>query len=81
MGALRQFKCDACGRDLTTTGNSIDYRLALKNEHVPSVGGFVTDMMVYPAIEHDVHFCGLSCLRAWLDKALALRSSAPANAI
>lgn len=58
--------CDGCGKDLTTTGNSVDYRLALVNEAIPSGGGAVTDMMVYPPIERNVHFCGMRCLKAWL---------------
>lgn len=60
--------CDACGHDLTATGNSIDWRLSLTAERKPSRGGFVTDMMIYPAIKHDMHFCGLPCLDLWRDR-------------
>lgn len=60
--------CDACGRDLTTSGNSINYRLALRSENIPSSGPVVTDMMVYPAIERDAHFCRVECLREWLNR-------------
>lgn len=59
--------CDGCGRDLTTTGNSIDYRLALANERLPSRGGCVTDMMIYPPIKRDAHFCGMACLKKWAE--------------
>ena len=58
--------CDKCGKDLTTTGNSIDYRLALINQSIPSWGGIVTDMMVYPPIETDAYFCGFRCLQEWV---------------
>jgi hypothetical protein len=60
-----QVFCDGCKRDITTTGNSIDYRLVLKSEIIPSGGGSVTDMLLYPIIEEDVHFCGLNCLKIW----------------
>jgi len=59
--------CDSCEKDLTTTGNSIDYRLALKNERIPCRSGPVTCMMKYPALENDVYFCGLNCLYEWID--------------
>jgi hypothetical protein len=58
--------CDGCGSDLTRTGNSVDYRLALTNEAIPSAGGFVTDMMIYPSLrDGDKYFCGLGCLDHW----------------
>ena len=63
-----EIKCDTCGHDLTSTGNSIDWRLALTAERKPSRGGFVTDMMIYPAIKHDMHFCALPCLDLWRDR-------------
>jgi hypothetical protein len=67
MPKVTEVLCDCCGRDLTTTGNSIDYRLCLANERVHSGGGFVTDMMIYPKIKRDAYFCDISCLRKWMD--------------
>jgi hypothetical protein len=58
-------RCDGCGGNLLYTGNSIDYRLALNVERKPSRGGFVTDMMIYPPLERDHHFCDLRCLDHW----------------
>ena len=63
-----EIKCDACEADLTSTGNSIDWRLTLTPEQKPSRGGFVTDMMIYPAVEREHHFCGLPCLDYWRDR-------------
>lgn len=60
--------CDACGRDLTSTGNNIDWRLALVPQRIPSRGGIVTDMMIPPAIEETAHFCEIACLEAWFVK-------------
>lgn len=59
--------CDDCGEDLSTTTNSVDYRLLLKSESKPGYGsGFYTDMLITPAIDRPHHFCDLSCLRRWM---------------
>lgn len=60
--------CDGCGADISSTGNSIDYRLLLTAEELPPAGMSVTDMMIYPPIKQDAHFCGLGCLAVWLTK-------------
>ncbi len=59
--------CDNCERDLSSSGNSIDYRIALLNQGIPSRGGFVTDVMLYPHLEHDRYFCGVRCMRKFLE--------------
>jgi hypothetical protein len=63
-----KISCDECGADLSYSGNSVDYRVALLNESIPSRGGFVTDMMIYPALEQNAYFCGLGCLDKWRDR-------------
>lgn len=55
--------CDACGSDLTRTGNSVDYRLVVTSEGIPSGGGAVTDWGASPPVKRAYHFCGLKCLR------------------
>jgi hypothetical protein len=57
--------CDTCERDITTTGNSVDYRLAVLSQSIPSRGGIVTDMMIYPVLDRDYYFCSLNCFREW----------------
>ena len=65
MSKVTTVTCDGCTRDISTTGNSVDWRLALLNQMVPSRGGFVTDMMIYPIlVEGDMYFCSLWCF-AW----------------
>ena len=59
--------CDQCQRDLATTGNCVDYRIALLNERIPSTGGFVTAMNIEPKLKQDYHFCGWKCLCDWMD--------------
>ncbi len=65
MGITIKVTCDGCGEDLTRTGNSVDYRLVLKNEAIPSVGGFVTSMPATPSLEGPAYFCDLACLDLW----------------
>ena len=58
--------CDGCGKDLTYTGNSVDYRLALVSQPMPSKGGGAASYrLIYPAIKSTKHFCGLRCLKNW----------------
>ncbi len=73
MGKDVKITCDECGRDITTTGNSIDYRLAIKSERIPSCGGAVTDMMICPPIDSDKYFCGWRCFQEWCLKACESR--------
>lgn len=63
-----EITCDACGTDLTFTTNCEDWRLVLANQSLPSRGGLVTLAAIYPAIKRTAHFCGIQCLRQWLDK-------------
>lgn len=63
-----QVLCDGCQRDITETGNSVDYRLLLIADRLPISGNTVTDMMIYPPIKRDHHFCGLDCLKDWITK-------------
>lgn len=79
--------CDGCGMDITYTGNSIDYRLKLSIwKPLPwFVGegkrmGAVTDMMEYPVIDDDRHFCNrIQCVEQWVSKwRESLNAPAPA---
>lgn len=62
MGKTVKITCDGCGSDLTTTGNCDAYRLHLSNERIPSAGGFVTMMGMYPVLESDLYVCSVACL-------------------
>lgn len=64
---MEHIKCDNCSVDLSLTSNSVDYRLTLKNEHIPCHEGVVSDMYIRPIILHNMHFCGLGCLSKWLE--------------
>lgn len=60
--------CDACGKDLTTTGPQPMFRLMLTSEEVPSdSGGLMHAIRVYPDIDKDHHFCNTTCLADWVE--------------
>lgn len=67
--------CDGCLRDISSTGNCVDYCLRLQSYSPPpwyrlagQGGGVVTAMMIYPVIKADHHFCNnLECVGAFLD--------------
>jgi hypothetical protein len=60
---MTQITCDGCGRDLTTTGNSFDYRLVLRNEVIPNRDRIVADINIIAPLPKDVYFCNPDCLR------------------
>lgn len=66
MTAQIKILCDSCQANLTQTTNSIDYRLKLSCEVIPCHKGAVTDMMVYPPIDADKHFCSKGCLQKYV---------------
>lgn len=63
-----QVMCDNCGRDVTSTGNSNGYRLALRVETVPTRPGPVTDMDMIRPLDADYQFCGAQCFKEWLHR-------------
>lgn len=76
MGKIVKITCDLCKEDITHTNNCEGYRIALTNQSIPSVGGFVTLMAAYPHLEHDMYFCGQSCLLKWAAKRIAANEEA-----
>lgn len=59
--------CDACNKDLTYTGNCEDYRISVKNEHIPSRRDMaaVTLMAISPPLKGNMYFCGVSCIKKY----------------
>ena len=70
MALKLEITCDGCQKDITATGNCVDYRIAMKVERLPTKSGtgFVTAMMIYPPLKNDAYFCGINCVRIWMDK-------------
>lgn len=58
--------CDGCGHDITHTGNSVDWRISVRNERIPSRPGAVTDMGIPHPLKQNYDFCGLRCLQRTL---------------
>jgi len=44
------------------------WRLDLINSPIPSREGMVTALYVNPCLKENACFCGISCLKQWLDK-------------
>ncbi len=57
--------CAHCGKDISYTYNSIDYRVLLTYEKMPSHEGAVTDMNLEPPFI-DLRFCWVRCLMEYL---------------
>lgn len=68
MSKTTKIICDNCGRDLTWGGSMNTWRIGVYNERVhagpPDENGCcaVVDVMTYPLLNHDMHFCGTGCL-------------------
>lgn len=67
MMQVNKVTCDLCGADKTSTGNCVAWRLVLMPELIPSEGPMVTLMHVEPDLDRPYHFCGIQCLKKWLD--------------
>lgn len=65
-----EIKCDGCGIDLTDAGAMPIYRLVLSAEAVANSGNVLYSVAVQPDIKRHHHFCGLTCLDLWRDRAL-----------
>jgi hypothetical protein len=73
MTAIPVVTCDACGADITSTGNCEDWRLVLdvqakmpQYERDGKSGGAVTSMNLPRPIDGPLHFCDLKCLLEWV---------------
>jgi len=67
MTEYMKITCDNCNKDLTYTGNCVDYRLKLMDENIPTQSTCVTTRMLYPSLKNgSKHFCGMGCLKVWV---------------
>lgn len=73
MTAETKLYCDNCLRDLTTRGPMPGYSIRLTCRAIPNEGGAEFSTFVYPEFEGQKDFCGLGCLRSWLNKQEAKR--------
>lgn len=60
---MKTYKCDLCDSDITYTTNSVDYRIILKSEKIPTNPNYtITDMGIRNPIEGEHCFCSIACL-------------------
>ena len=57
--------CANCGRDLSITGNCIDFRLALNAEEIPERTNCFTLLSKCPQLNKTVYLCDIKCLKSW----------------
>lgn len=62
------FTCDNCGRDITTTDSRPRYRLISSAESMPHDTNRVAMISVSPPFEGEKAFCGIPCLKEWVNK-------------
>ena len=62
--------CDGCGSKMVSPPDITRWGLVLLNQYTSGVVGVTDDGIgsVDPVLNGASHFCGLSCLRKWLDK-------------
>jgi hypothetical protein len=62
-----EITCDGCKTDITVTGAMPTYRLKLSSEEIHQIAGFRFTAVPDTIIEQDAYFCGLVCLKNWLE--------------
>lgn len=68
MSKTTEITCDECGKDLKLGNGTPGFRYVLHCEPLPQPPGPVLDVLVYPEIEDDCHFCNLRHLFTWLER-------------
>jgi hypothetical protein len=67
---MSEYKCAFCKDENFSRLNPdiSDWCLVLKNVHLPPLGAISIDVFILPLLEHDLHFCGVGCLKNWCNK-------------
>lgn len=65
---MNKVLCDQCQSDISTTWNSVNWSITLKNRQIPCHSAVVTDVMIHPQLNKDMDFCGLVCLTRWINR-------------
>ncbi len=66
----KKIRCESCDGDLSTTRNAISWRIKVENEPILSVTSEVDTDVIEPQVRGKCFFCGLGCLKSWVDKHL-----------
>lgn len=62
-----EINCDACNKDLRHTSYSYEYYLCLSSISKKNNSGVCYAMGIPSDIKEDMHFCGLTCLKKWME--------------
>ena len=65
---IHTITCDSCDRKLGFSESITDYYLSLTCHTCENLTGASLDLYMCPPIDQQKHFCGLGCLRNWLDE-------------
>jgi len=66
MKYMKLYQCDNCKFDLSISEGATKYRLDLICNRCPHDDSPTCDIYIIPPIDSDKHFCGLGCLKEWL---------------
>lgn len=64
----KKWKCDFCKEELIESRGIPVYILELSTFALPDHGNTCLDVSVRPPIGSTKHFCGLGCLKNWLEQ-------------
>jgi len=66
---VKSITCDGCEKEMMKSSSyPAEYGLVLSCENFNiNKSGMVYSVMMYPIIERDHHFCGLNCLKTWVE--------------
>lgn len=68
---MRIINCDNCSIDLSHDNGADVYMIKLKNQQLAHGGGDMRyDIMIYPPLDRDYHFCGIECLKDFVSTKL-----------
>lgn len=66
MTTKHEIICDNCDR-AQTSGE--EYCLSLVNRNIPKKrGDVISAVFVYPPLDKDLDFCGMGCLKQYIEK-------------
>ena len=66
---ITDITCDLCGKNLAThDGSDERFRLSLNCEMIRSTNPIRYDMLYYPPLNHEAHFCNFGHLLQWLEQ-------------
>lgn len=57
--------CDCCGKNITATGYSSEWRVVLCDERMPHFGGSSLAMNVETGLDRKYEFCDMRCFDKW----------------